>query len=1065
MSNISLREYVRKIENQIENVQVDQAIDHCKHLLQLFPKHLESYRLLGKAFLEKQRYTDASDIFQRVLSSLPDDFISHIGMSIIREDENNLDAAIWHMERAFEVQPSNKAVQDELRRLYTKRDGAAPPKIRLTRGALVRMYTRGELYNQAIAEISAAVMEDPNRVDLEVILAKIYFILGQKVEATETCSKLISKLPYCFEANKILSEVLVGTSREDDVKIFKQRVVDLDPYYQFIDDNYLSSEDVPESNIMVEYLDWDPTLSQNEQPDWAQSIGFAFDTLEDDKDEISSWLDDSIFRDEESTEVLLDSEKSSDDMEPIFESEDKPVESLNMEDSDLQEATNETPEILDHQEEQEEEEEEEDFSIPDWIKDAGWEQSSSEDQDLEKGFNIPEISSEEKEAVIQPESNEGEEDIEPAEMPSWLKDIAPVDYQADEEEDDEIGLKNLEDLFTEIDAKGDQISQGDDTLQWKNEFSDDGFSSELITPENLTNDNNELVDNEDLVVENESGSEPDQEEDDLDWIKNISFVEENDDGSQESFEEDQELPQESELDEESVVLPISEVEERDSNEDQEIESAEGDAWLSSLVEETEESDAATEVSEEIPDWIKSVAEEDTSDQFEITENNKAMPDWMNISEESLDEKFDDINIIFDETDKEIFAETNKDDSTLEEESLKDFGFEDIPEIQEEKGIAPEQPAEISDDETDEIIGVDDEEEFFANESLKLLEEQAIANELQKEETETESEIVRTEDELDEVEEKVEAEVEPVLSEQENNDLESTLAWIDGLAIKQGAEKETKLESSNEMEDVSSIWTEQDDNSTEDESESTPDWLKELEIETGDETFDKSNQDQVKLEESDLIPFQDFLTEEEGEQDFKESEVEAEEQIIASDLPLEVVDETFLTEEFETEEIRDEVVQKVLEEDTEEEEEEEEEDVVELDEELNVEKENISDTDLETDGQESSELEGVFIEESAMIPDEIEDTQPIRIKPDREINYEKAKTLLFGGNIDESIGIFNQLIQQGEELDEIIINIQNALDNYYPIDINLWQVLGDAFLKNNQLQNALDAYSKAEDLLL
>ncbi len=49
-------------------------------------------------------------------------------MSIIRGEEENLNAAIWHMERAFEVQPSNQAIQDELKHLYGRRDGQEPTK-------------------------------------------------------------------------------------------------------------------------------------------------------------------------------------------------------------------------------------------------------------------------------------------------------------------------------------------------------------------------------------------------------------------------------------------------------------------------------------------------------------------------------------------------------------------------------------------------------------------------------------------------------------------------------------------------------------------------------------------------------------------------------------------------------------------------------------------------------------------------------------------------------------------------------------------------------------------------
>ena len=324
MAAISLREYVQKIENLIENNDIEQSIAHCKYLLKMYPKHIDSYRLLGKSFLEKQKFSDASDIFQRVLSSIPDDFISHIGMSIIREDENNLDASIWHMERAFEVQPSNKAVQDELRRLYTKRDGVAPPKIRLTRGALVRMYMRGELYDQAIGEINSALSEDPNRIDLEVILAKIYFNLGQKVEATETCSKIITKLPYCFEANKILTEILPGTTREEDEKIFRQRVIDLDPYYEFTNDELKDSSEIPDSKIMVDYLDWDPLSDVYDQPDWANSIGLSVDDDNPLENEISFWIND-----QENERVQPIKDEESFDPQPTADSD-------NIEDNELE---------------------------------------------------------------------------------------------------------------------------------------------------------------------------------------------------------------------------------------------------------------------------------------------------------------------------------------------------------------------------------------------------------------------------------------------------------------------------------------------------------------------------------------------------------------------------------------------------------------------------------------------------------------------------------------------------------------------------------------------------------
>jgi tetratricopeptide (TPR) repeat protein len=64
MAKVSLRIYNREIERLVEQGQTDEAIAHCRHILKTFPKHLETYRLLGKAYLEARRYGEAVDIFR-----------------------------------------------------------------------------------------------------------------------------------------------------------------------------------------------------------------------------------------------------------------------------------------------------------------------------------------------------------------------------------------------------------------------------------------------------------------------------------------------------------------------------------------------------------------------------------------------------------------------------------------------------------------------------------------------------------------------------------------------------------------------------------------------------------------------------------------------------------------------------------------------------------------------------------------------------------------------------------------------------------------------------------------
>jgi tetratricopeptide (TPR) repeat protein len=274
MTNVSLRIYNREIESLVEGGRIDEAIAHCQHILKIFPMCVETYQLLGKAFLEVRHYTDAADIFQRVLMGVPDDFVAHVGMSIIRDDEGNVDDAIWHMERAFEIQPSNPAIQGELKRLYGRRDGIEPPKVRLTRDALANMYSQGELYNQAIVEIRSVMAEDANRADLQVMLARAYYRAGQKVEAAEMSMTLLKKYPYCLDALRILVDILPGTGRAEDAQIYRQRIEQLDPYSAFVKDSVFRSDQVADSVVTLERLEYQPSgKPEAVQPEWASSLG------------------------------------------------------------------------------------------------------------------------------------------------------------------------------------------------------------------------------------------------------------------------------------------------------------------------------------------------------------------------------------------------------------------------------------------------------------------------------------------------------------------------------------------------------------------------------------------------------------------------------------------------------------------------------------------------------------------------------------------------------------------------------------------------------------------------
>lgn len=252
MANIPLRVYVRQIKQLISTGQTEEAISHCLHILKTYPKYLDVYRVLGEAYLERGEQADAADIFQRVLSSIPDDFVAHIGMSVIREEDQKLDEAIWHMERAYEVQPSNSTIQSEIRRLYGSREGIEPQKVRLTRGALARMYVKGALFPQAIGELQAALAEDPNRFDLQILLADVYFRTGDENSGTKICTQTLEKLPYCLGMNLLMAQFYLDRDEKNEAELYMERLLELDPYYAYLDNLDKNPETVPDENIQID---------------------------------------------------------------------------------------------------------------------------------------------------------------------------------------------------------------------------------------------------------------------------------------------------------------------------------------------------------------------------------------------------------------------------------------------------------------------------------------------------------------------------------------------------------------------------------------------------------------------------------------------------------------------------------------------------------------------------------------------------------------------------------------------------------------------------------------------
>lgn len=1255
MAKISLRDYDREIERQIEAGHTDEAMSHCRYILQRFPKHIDTYRLLGKACLEAKRYTEASDVLQRVLSSVPDDFIAHLGMSLIREDEGDLDRAIWHMERAFEVQPANGAIQNELRRLYGRRDGLEPPKVHLTRGALARMYAKGNLYRQAIAEIRTALAEDPQRPDLQALLAQTYMDTNQRVEAVETCSSLLSKLPYCLVANQILARILPDTERASEAKIYRQRIESLDPYAAHVSPSSPTPEQVPDSAITLDRYTWTPgeTIGTPAQPEWAATLGVEIGERE--QEEVPDWLSPGAAvgaesgpsaeaagepqaAAEEENEIpdwLRDMETASESESPppfVPESEEEPASTT----GDLARG-----------------------EIPDWLRDMA-PAAGTEEEPFESESPVPDESSQEP---VQPFGMEEEAE---AEMPDWLRDIAaeeaeegPVELGEPSEEIEEVPLdlgeepatgafegEELPDWLTgeefetpegqeEIpewlqdlgeaapaetqaeaakvevpeptEPEGPEIEPAEEQLpKWLGEAGGEEAGGEITeslgeleeeaeeTPlgEVPPFETEAEADEPPLVAGEElSPVVPSSQEDEdaaLAWLESLAARQGADEeelltSPEERLETPPEWVQEIPAEEEVILEESMEPGEVEP-EEPEMEFAEAEApeeeipdWLKAAQLEGEPAEQA----QEIPDWLHGAIEEGPPEEVEAVIEEEAeafeeepevpsafepegpeeetLPDWLHGAvEEGLPEE---VEAVIEEEAEAVEKEPEMppafEAEAPEEEALPEWLQEmgdEVPEAEIQEEEQAEYEGELPDwlqdlgEEPEEAVHAEAEPEPILGDTQPVQVAPPEPEEVEELAEETASEYELFEEGEPGAETAPEEQEMPAFDRSEE---EAAMAWLEGLAAKQGAPEEELLTPAEERTETPPEWVQEieaeeveaaaepgeelaeEEALPEPEAEVKAPPVEELPIEVEEEIevaeigeeevaeraegpaaelaeqveevpqYETEEEEVSSVEEAEAAPVEAAVEEEEQVQVEAKAEIEAPAEEMEPEAPerREEVELPQWLREFETEaagageeptwqpeaEVAEEAVpvEAAPEEEVGEEEEE-------LAPEgppalININSASLAELERipgigftmaqnimahrETYGpfeevealQQVSGIGPVTIEELKNWVTVESEEVPAATEDPNQIALNEAREAFAQGDLGTAIDRYTDLIRSQQLLDEIVEDLLKAVDRH-PVEISLYQALGDAYMRKDQLQEALDAYTKAEELL-
>ncbi len=232
MARVALHEYSDAALDLVESGAVDQAIAICRHILKRYPQHIPTYEALAHACLARGEYGDAQDLYKRILAADPENMHAYAGISITSERLGQVQEAAWYMERALELAPGNEEIRAAMRRLYGKVHGVEPPRLKLTKLALARMYAKGGQFRQAISEMMQLLEVEPQRIDIKVSLAETLWLDGRLEQAAELACEILEDSPVCLKATLLLAMVEKARGRTAEAEEILTRVRSIDPDYR-----------------------------------------------------------------------------------------------------------------------------------------------------------------------------------------------------------------------------------------------------------------------------------------------------------------------------------------------------------------------------------------------------------------------------------------------------------------------------------------------------------------------------------------------------------------------------------------------------------------------------------------------------------------------------------------------------------------------------------------------------------------------------------------------------------------------------------------------------------------
>jgi tetratricopeptide (TPR) repeat protein len=225
MAQITLHDYLQETEDAISSNHFDDALAHCQLMLSYFPQALEIHRLLGEVYLAQGQLEDAQHIFDWVLANDPENVVAYCNRADVSERMAEYDVALDCYQQAYELSRGNGQIREEFNRLSEK---VGQKGFMFSRAGLARLYMRGDSLSEAIQEWDAVLTVAPDRLDARTGLLETYWRAGLQENVEQLAEQILHNVPGCLKALLLQASVISAKESQRSQELLR-RAEALDP--------------------------------------------------------------------------------------------------------------------------------------------------------------------------------------------------------------------------------------------------------------------------------------------------------------------------------------------------------------------------------------------------------------------------------------------------------------------------------------------------------------------------------------------------------------------------------------------------------------------------------------------------------------------------------------------------------------------------------------------------------------------------------------------------------------------------------------------------------------------